>query len=78
MTKKELEEKVANLETSIMCLSCKDFLNNEEHMELNSMEQKLSKYQKDLEDGNYELWEVLSKLRHWLCQEWGTLASIKR
>lgn len=55
MTKKELEEKVANLETSIMCLSCKDFLNNEEHMELNSMEQKLSKYQKDLEDGNYEL-----------------------
>ena len=60
MKKKELEEKVANLETSIMCLSCKDFLNNEEHMELNSMEQKLSKYQKDLEDGNYELWEVLS------------------
>lgn len=60
MKKKELEEKVANLETSIMCLSCKDFLNNEEHMELNSMEQKLSKYQKDLEDGNYELWKVLS------------------
>lgn len=55
MKKKELEEKVADLETSIMCLSCKDFLNNEEHMELNSMEQKLSKYQKDLEDGNYEL-----------------------
>lgn len=60
MTKKELEEKAANLETNIICLSCKDLLTNEEHIELNSMEQKLSKYQKDLEDGNYELWEVLS------------------
>ena len=55
MKKKELEEKVADLETNIMCLSCKDLLSNEEHMELNSMEQKLTKYQKDLEDGNYEL-----------------------
>lgn len=55
MKKKDLEEKVADLETNIMCLSCKDLLTNEEHMELNSMEQKLTKYQKDLEDGNYEL-----------------------
>lgn len=60
MTKKELEEKVANLETNIMCLSCKDFLTDEEHLELSSMEQQYSQYQKDLEDGNYELWEVLS------------------
>jgi len=55
MTKKELEEKVANLETNIMCLSCKDFLTDEEHLELSSMEQQYSQYQKDLEDGNYEL-----------------------
>lgn len=60
MTKKELEEKVADLETNIMCLSCKDFLTDEEHSELSSMEQHYSQYQKDLEDGNYELWEVLS------------------
>lgn len=55
MTKKELEEKVADLETNIMCLSCKDFLTDEEHSELSSMEQHYSQYQKDLEDGNYEL-----------------------
>nr|DAY70824.1 MAG TPA: hypothetical protein [Caudoviricetes sp.] len=55
MTKKELEEKVADLETNIMCLSCKDLLREDEHRELFVMEQKLSKYQKDLEDGNYEL-----------------------
>lgn len=60
MTKKELEEKVANLETNIMCLSCKDLLREDEHRELFVMEQELTKYQKDLEDGNYELWEVLS------------------
>lgn len=55
MKKKELEEIVADLETNIMCLSCKDLLTNEEHMELNSMEQELTKCKKDLEDGNYEL-----------------------
>lgn len=55
MTKKELEEKVADLETNIMCLSCKDLLREDEHRELFVMEQKLSKYQKDLEGGNYEL-----------------------
>ena len=55
MTKKELEEKVADLETNIMCLSSKDLLREDEHRELFVMEQKLSKYQKDLEDGNYEL-----------------------
>ena len=55
MKKKELEEKVASLETSIMCLSCKDFLTDEEHSELSAMEQELTKCKKDLEDGNYEL-----------------------
>ena len=55
MTKKELEEKVANLETNIMCLSFKDLLREDEHRELFVMEQELTKYQKDLEDGNYEL-----------------------
>ena len=55
MTKKELEEKVADLETNIMCLSCNDLLREDEHRELFVMEQELSKYQKDLEDRNYEL-----------------------
>lgn len=55
MKKKELEEKVANLETNIICLSCKDLLTNEEHMELDSMEQELTKCKKDLENENYEL-----------------------
>lgn len=55
MKKKELEEKVADLETNIMCLSCKDLLREDEHRELFVMEQELTKCQKDLEDGNYEL-----------------------
>lgn len=59
MKKKELESKVASLETNIMCLSCKDLLTDDEHLALNSMEQELFQYQKDLENGNYQLWGIL-------------------
>ena len=55
MKKKELEERVADLETNIMCLSCKDLLREDEHRELFVMEQKLEQCKKDLENGNYEL-----------------------
>lgn len=55
MKKKELEERVADLETNIMCLSCKDLLRDDEHRELFAMEQELTKCKKDLENGNYEL-----------------------
>ncbi len=54
MTKKELEEKVANLETNIMCLSCKDLLREDEHRELFVMEQELSEYERKLKDGRYD------------------------
>lgn len=60
MKKKELESKVASLETEIMCLSCKDILSNDERLALNTMEQELSQYQKDLENENYQWWGVLS------------------
>ena len=60
MKKKELESKVASLETNIMCLSCKDLLTDDERLALSSMELELAQYQKDLENGNYQLWGILS------------------
>lgn len=55
MCKNELEHIISNLETEIICLSCKDILTNDERLALSSMEQELAQYQKDLEDGNYQL-----------------------
>lgn len=49
MKKKELEERVADLESSIICVECKD------HLQLGYLNQELASAKKDLENGNYEL-----------------------
>lgn len=59
MCRNELEHMILNLETEIMCLSCKDILSNDERLALSSMEQELAQYQKDLENDNYQLWGIL-------------------
>ena len=50
MKKKELEERVADLESSIICMECKDHLDSDGYLN-----QELAQCKKDLENGNYEL-----------------------
>ena len=50
MKKKELEERVADIEGSIMCMECKDHLDSDDYLQL-----ELAQCNKDLENGNYEL-----------------------
>lgn len=55
MKKKELEERVADIEGSIMCMECKDHLNSDDYLQLGYLNQELASAKKDLENGNYEL-----------------------
>lgn len=55
MTKKELEERVADLESSIICMECKDHLDSDDYLQLGYLNQELASAKKDLENGNYEL-----------------------
>ena len=60
MTKKELDERVADIEGSIMCMECKDHLESDDYLQLGYLNQELAQCNKDLENGNYELWGVFS------------------
>lgn len=53
--KKELEERVADIEGSIMCMECKDHLDSDDYLQLGYLNQELASAKKDLENGNYEL-----------------------
>lgn len=55
MKKKELEERVADLESLIICMECKDHLDSDDYLQLGYLNQELAQYKKDLENGNYEL-----------------------
>ena len=55
MKKKELEERVADLESSIICMECKDHLDSDDYLQLGYLNQELAQCKKDLETGNYEL-----------------------
>ena len=55
MKKKELEERVADLESSIICMECKDHLDSDDYLQLGYLNQELAQCKKDLENGNYEL-----------------------
>ena len=55
MKKKELEERVADIEGSIMCMEWKDHLDSDDYLQLGYLNQELASAKKDLEDGNYEL-----------------------
>ena len=52
---KELEERVADLESSIICMECKDHLDSDDYLQLGYLNQELVQCKKDLENGNYEL-----------------------
>ena len=55
MKKKELEERVANLESSIIGMECKDHLDSDDYLQLGYLNQELASAKKDLENGNYQL-----------------------
>lgn len=55
MKKKELEERVAGLESSIICMECKDHLESDDYLQLGYLNQELAQCKKDLENGDYEL-----------------------
>ena len=52
MKKKELEERVADLESSIICM---EHLDSDDYLQLGYLNQELVQCKKDLENGNYEL-----------------------
>ena len=60
MKKKELEERVADLESSIICMECKDHLDSDDYLQLGYLNQELAQCKKDLENGSYELCGVFS------------------
>lgn len=60
MTKKDLEERVADLESSIICMECKDHLDSDDYLQLGYLNQELASAKEDLGNENYELWGVLS------------------
>lgn len=49
MKKKELEERVADIEGSIMCMECKDHLDSDDYLQLGYLNQELASAKKDLE-----------------------------
>lgn len=54
ISKEELKERIQDLESNIMCLSCKDSLSQDESVKLFVMEKTLNAYRKAY-DGNYQL-----------------------
>lgn len=47
--------RVADLESSIICMECKDHLDSDDYLQLGYLNQELASAKKDLENGNYEL-----------------------
>lgn len=58
ITKEEIKERIQNLESNIMCLSCKDSLSQNESVKLFVMEKTLDAYRKAYNNGNYRIWWV--------------------
>lgn len=52
---KDEEERVADLESSIICMECKDHLDSDDYLQLGYLNQELAQCKKDLENGNYQL-----------------------
>lgn len=55
ITKEEIKERIQNLESNIMCLSCKDSLSQNESVKLFVMEKTLDAYRKAYNNGNYRI-----------------------
>lgn len=47
--------RVKDLESSIICMECKDHLDSDDYLQLGYLNQELASAKKDLENGNYEL-----------------------